>query len=93
MKGRALLAVGMLNAQQWRDRLVQVALGDFTSINARKDDPESSYLRQKALEALAEIGTMSELQALRSQRKSFDWTPGLIRAFYFRQRNHQYTRK
>ena len=81
-KGRALLALGMLNAQNWRDRLVQTALHDFTAIQARADDPESDYLRQKALEALAEIGTINQLEALRKGRSTTQWTPELIRVFY-----------
>ena len=81
-KGRALLALGMLNAQNWRDRLVQTALGDFTAIQTREDNPEGDYLRQKALEALAEIGTMSQLEALRAGRSKARWTPQLTRVFY-----------
>jgi len=69
-KGRALLAVGMLNAQQWRDRLVQVALGDFTSINARKDDPRVVTYGKKRSKPWPKSEPMSELQALRSSAKA-----------------------
>jgi hypothetical protein len=81
-KGRALLALGMLNAQEWRGRLVSVALGDFATIQARNDDSEAPYLRQKALEALAEIGSMRELEDLRKGRPTAGWTPQLNRVFY-----------
>jgi hypothetical protein len=81
-KGRALLALGMLNAQNWRERLVETALGEFASIHALQDDREANYLRQKALEALAEIGTMEQLDRLRAARPKAQWTAQLSRSFY-----------
>jgi len=72
----------MLNAQNWRDKLVQTALGDFTAIHASAEEPESEYLRQKALETLAEIGSIDQLEALRAGRAKTKWTPQLTRVFY-----------
>jgi hypothetical protein len=84
LKGRAILAIGFLNEQGWKERLEQVALGDFDSIKVTKQwrnkASANGYLRIKALQALAEIGDGDTLRRLRSQHK--DWPPEVERVFY-----------
>lgn len=83
LKGRAILALGTLNAQEWKDVFERVALGDFETLNLdpKQFDKATVYLRIKALQALAEIGDRETLKVLRSRHK--DWPPEVERVFYF----------
>gem|GEM_PF-906260 len=82
LKGRAILALGNLNAQERREDFEQVVLGNFDviNLNPRQRRRAEIYLRVKALQALAEIGNRETLRRLRSQHK--DWPSEVERVFY-----------
>jgi hypothetical protein len=82
LKGRAILALGYLNAQERKEDFEQVVLGNFDIINLdpRQRNRADVYLRIKALQALAEVGNRETLRRLRSQHK--DWPSEVERVFY-----------
>jgi hypothetical protein len=82
LKGRAILALGHLNAQEKREDFEQIVFGDFDIINLdpRQRARADVYLRIKALQALAEIGDRDTLKRLRSRHK--DWPSEVERVFY-----------
>jgi hypothetical protein len=82
LKGRAILALGYLNAQERKEDFEEVALGNFDIINLdpRQRNRADVYLRIKALQALAEVGNRETLRRLRSQHK--DWPSEVERVFY-----------
>lgn len=72
LKGRAILAFGSLNEQNWKEKFEQVALGDFDWIETPRGQRKQAeaYLRTKALQALAEIGDHETLRRITSLAKS-----------------------
>src|SRR5262245_30290394 len=86
LKGRAILAFGSLNEQNWKEKFEQVALGDFDWIETPRGQRKQAeaYLRTKALQALAEIGDSETLRRLRSFKGDghTSWPPEVERVFY-----------
>jgi hypothetical protein len=86
IKGRAILSFGYLNEQGWKERFEQVALGEFDEIHLAKDHRRrgDTYLRTKALQALAELGDQETLRRLRSFKGNgrTSWPPEVERVFY-----------
>lgn len=83
-KGRAILAVSYLlppDWEKWKTEFENVALNEENSV-AKKVTPKmkGTYLRMKALQALAEIGDEETLKRLREKRQH--WPLDLERAFY-----------
>ncbi len=83
-QGRAIAALGALRMPAWRERFENIVLGDLSSIagGAGRDQDESSYLRRKALEALAEVGTRDTIKRLRAGRRSWSGDQDLERIFH-----------
>ncbi|HKQ76446.1 MAG TPA: CHAT domain-containing protein [Blastocatellia bacterium] len=86
IKGRAILAFGYLNEQNWKEKFEQIALGDFDWIETPRGQRKQAeaYLRTKALQALAEIGDRETLRRLRNFKGNghTSWPPEVERVFY-----------
>ncbi len=83
-KGRAILAVSYLlppEWKKWKGEFEKVALNEENIITKKvSDKSKASYLRTKALQALAEMGDEETLNRLREKRQQ--WPLDLERVFY-----------
>jgi hypothetical protein len=86
LKGRAILALGSLNEQSWKEKFEQIALGDFVWVKTPRSQRKQAevYLRTKALQSLAEIGDHETLRRLRSFKGGghTGWPPEVERVIY-----------
>lgn len=80
LKGRALTALGKLHAveQASAQRWEEVIQGNFEGI-AAVGDPNSIFLRRKAIEAAGELG---DIDLLYRARRGGEWVPELDEAFF-----------
>ena len=84
LKGKAIQSLGWLYDRSYKDLFEEIAVGDFRQVALRKrpSKQDKTYLRRKAIEALANIGDEDTLNRLRENRA--DWkNPELARAFYW----------
>ena len=84
LKGKAIQSLGWLYDRSYKDLFEEIAVGDFCQVALRKrpSKQDKTYLRRKAIEALANIGDEDTLNRLRENRA--DWkNPELARAFYW----------
>jgi CHAT domain-containing protein len=86
LKGRAILALGSLNEQSWKEKFEQIALGDFDWVKTPGSQRKQAevYLRTKALQSLAEIGDNETLRRLRNFKGGghTGWPPEVERVIY-----------
>lgn len=75
-KGRAMVALGRLHTE--KELLKAAARGD-TQIILAQDEPDTVFLRRKAIEGLGEFG---DLDALYEVRQADQWAPELDEAFF-----------
>ena len=83
LKGKAIQSLGWLYDRRYKALFEEIAIGDFGKIalRPRLSRWERTYLRRKAIEALAYIGDRETLTRLRAGRTG--WNPELERAFYW----------
>jgi HEAT repeat protein len=83
LKAKAIQSLGWMYDRSYKELFEEIAVGDFGRVALRKEvsEKDATYLRRKAIEALANIGDRDTLARLRAGRA--DWAPGLERAFYW----------
>ena len=83
LKAKAIQSLGWMYDRSYKELFEQIAVGDFSGIALREHLPEEeiTYLRRKAIQALANIGDRETLAQLRANRTG--WCTELERAFYW----------
>ncbi len=83
VKAHAIQSLGWLNRRSYKELFEQIAAGDLHGVvlGANPVVTDITYLRRKAIEALARIGDLDSLNRLRRQREN--WNPELEEAFYW----------
>jgi hypothetical protein len=85
LKGYAIRAFGDLMETGQKRLLERLAIGDFTgvAVGRRWSDADRHWLRQAAVETLAEIGDIDSVHRLRRERRPDQpWTPELELALF-----------